>query len=57
MACDGRTFPQFKRLDSMPQYPSSRGVTMDWTTTLSAIVAIGLAVYLAATLLMPERFS
>lgn len=30
---------------------------MDWTTTLSAIVATCLAVYLAATLLMPERFS
>ncbi len=30
---------------------------MDWTTILSLSVAVGLAIYLAAALLAPEKFS
>lgn len=30
---------------------------MDWTYTLSAVVALGLAVYLTVALLKPELFS
>jgi len=37
--------------------PPQRGLTVDWTTSLGLAVAIGLTVYLAAALLVPERFS
>lgn len=35
----------------------SGGLTVDWTTTLALIVAIVLVIYLAAALLIPEKFS
>ncbi|NCA10260.1 potassium-transporting ATPase subunit F [bacterium] len=37
--------------------PSRGGLNMDWTTWLGLGVACGLTVYLAAALLVPERFS
>ena len=33
------------------------GLTVDWTTMLALVVAAGLAVYLTAALLKPEKFS
>lgn len=35
----------------------SGGLTVDWTTILAFVVAVGLVIYLAAALLAPEKFS
>jgi len=33
------------------------GLTMDWTTLLALLMAVGLLIYLSVALLAPERFS
>ena len=37
--------------------PASGGLTVDWTTMLALVLAVGLVVYLTAALLKPEKFS
>lgn len=35
----------------------SGGLTVDWTTVLALVVTVILVIYLAAALLVPEKFS
>jgi K+-transporting ATPase KdpF subunit len=37
--------------------PESGGLTVAWTTILALVVAVVLVIYLAAALVVPERFS
>lgn len=58
MACGGsRVFFRLMRIGSNCRPPSIGELTVDWTTTLALVIAIVLVVYLAAALLVPEKFS
>jgi K+-transporting ATPase KdpF subunit len=48
---------RFLRSAAILRQPSSGGLTVDWTTALALIVAVGLAVFLTVALLKPEKFS
>ena len=56
--CGGTRF--FRRLLWAGQplrQPACGGLNMDWTMWLAILIAVGLVVYLAAALLIPEKFS
>ncbi len=58
MACGrSRLFRRILRTGHLLWPPKSGGLIVDWTIILALVVAVGLVIYLAAALLVPEKFS
>ena len=55
--CRSRLFSRLLRPRPILRPLENGGLNVDWTTILALVVAVGLAIYLTAALLGPEKFS